>query len=465
MRLLLSLVPSKLPRLTEVGIDPRVLLFALAVSIITGVLFGLAPALEASGLSLADHLKESSRGSGSRRQNRTRGLLVVSEVALCLVLMIGAGLMVRSFQTLTHIDPGFNPQGALVARIWLPVPNDPKADPYSKREDRSTFVREVLRRARAIPGVQYASMTTSAPLVRDVNPFPITIEGRPNLSQAALAEAISVSPDYFSAMGTPLIEGRTLAETDRPGAPDAVLVDRTTAARYWPGESPLGKRLKLGRPQSQNPWMTVVGVVGNIRHDGMDLDSIPHLYTSIYQRVGRVLAVVLRGSGDAASLGEAARREVQAVDPGLPVFGVRTLNEAVEVSLAQHRFSAQLMGAFAVLALLLAAIGIYGVLAYTVGQRTREIGIRMALGARPPEVIRMVLWQGMKFILAGAVIGIVGALALSRVLAQLVYGVSTTDPLVFSVVPVILLAVALCAGYIPALRATRIDPIHALRAE
>ncbi|HEV8145245.1 MAG TPA: ABC transporter permease [Bryobacteraceae bacterium] len=465
LRMLLGLVPAKIPRLVEVGIDARVLLFSLAVSIVTGILFGLAPALEASRISLADHLKESSRGSGGKRQNRTRGLLVVSEVALCLVLMIGAGLLVQSFRKLTQIDPGFDPRGVLVSRIWLPVPNDPKTDVYATRDNRSTFVREVLRRTRTIAGVQHVAMSTSAPLARDAGQGPITIEGRPNLNEVTLAEVISVSPEYFTVMGARLMEGRALAETDQPGVPDAVVVDRTTAARYWPGESPIGKRLKLGRPQNQSPWANVVGVVADIRHDGMDVDGVPHVYWSIYQRVGKALAVILRTAGDPATFGEAARREVQAVDPTLPVFGVRTLNEAVEVSLAQQRFSAQIMGAFAVLALGLAAIGIYGVLAYTVGQRTREIGIRMALGARGSEVVGMVLWHGMRLILIGAAVGIAGALALSRLLSRLIYGVSTSDPLVFTVVPLVLIGVAFIASYVPAMRATRIDPIEALRAE
>ncbi len=463
VKLSLTLIPTKIPRLHEVGLDFRVLLFALAVSLITGVLFGLAPALEASGISLVEHLKEAGRGSGrSKRQNRISSLLIVSEFAICMVLMMGAGLLVRSFWKLTQVDPGFNPNNVLAARIWLPRPNDPKADIYAKPEDRTTFTREVLRRVGSLPGVSSVAMTTNVPLSGLANSLPITVEDRnTQAGETALAEFVGVSPDYFKVLETPLLEGRYLAENDVPASMPVAILDRTTARRYWPNQSALGKRVRLGGPQS--PWLTVVGVVGDIRHDGMDVDGIPHVYLSIYQRNGKSLGMVLRSPADPTVLGTEITRQIQSVDPNMPVFGVRSMSDMIAGSLAQRRFSAQLMGAFAALALLLAAIGIYGVLAYSIGQRTREIGIRMALGAQRTEVIKMVLWQGMRLIFAGVAVGILAAVALSQVLSRLLHGVSATDPVVYTVVPLSLLVVAFLASYIPAHKATRIDPMIALR--
>ena len=465
LRLLLRLVPERLPRLSEIGIDPRVLLFAFAVCLVTGILFGLAPAWQTSGLDLASPLKESGRGSGSsRRQHRTSTILVTAEFAICLMLMTGAGLLVRSFWRLTHIDPGFNPRNALVARIWLPQPNDPKQDPYARLQDRVGFIREVLRRVQSLPGVTSASMSTSFPMAARGVPNPVTQEGRDiPAGQSTLAESISVSPDYFKVLGAPLLTGRVFTDADQQGAAPVALVDRATAARLWPGESAIGKRLKPGAAQSRNPWFTVVGVVGDIRHDGVDVDGVNHVYYPVFQLGNKVLAVEARSAGNPGNLGELIRREIQAVDANLPIFGVTTFSEMLASSLGQHRFSAQLMVAFAVLALLLAAIGIYGVLAYFVGQRTREIGVRMALGASPESVVLMVMRQGMRPIIVGMVLGLAGSLTFSRLLARLVYGVSTVDPLVFVAVPAVLLVTACLASALPARRATRVDPLTALR--
>jgi predicted permease len=309
-------------------------------------------------------------------------------------------------------------------------------------------------------------MTTSVPLTGSTVPAPFTIEDRRSQPGEVLqAETVNVSPDYFAVLGTPLRRGRLIEESDQRDKPLVVLIDQTTAQRFWPNESPLGKRLKLGPPQSRQPWAAIVGVVGDIRHDGVDVDGVPHLYFPIYQRSGRVLGLMLRSPADPHSLSDPVRRAIQAVDPNLPVFGERTLEEMVAASLAQRRFSAQLMAAFAVLAMLLGAVGIYGVLACSIGQRTREIGIRMALGARRSDVIRLILWQGMRLIVAGIAIGAACALGFSRLLSGLVYGVSVTDPLVFASVTVVLAASAFLASYLPAHRATRIDPLHALRCD
>ena len=467
LRLLLYLVPTKLPRLAEVAIDARVLFFACAVAVITGVLFGLAPALKVSGFDLAAYLKEGARGTSvGRGQNRTSSALVAAEFAICLMLMIGAGLLVRSFWKLTAVDPGFNPQNVVVGRIWLPFPNDPTQNPYPKLEDRATFVREVLRRVQALTGVTSAAMSTSAPLSRGGPPGPVCVEGRPlDANENTLAETAGVSPDYFRTLQTPLYQGRFLRDADQIGSQLSVLVDRTAAARFWPGESPIGKRVKRGGPQSTNPWAVVVGMVGDIRNDAIDQASAAHIYFSIYQLSGNALAFEVRGGSEAAQLGESVRHEVQAVDPSLPVFAIRSVSNMVSDSMMPHRFSAQLMGAFAVLALLLAAVGIYGVLAYYVGQRTREIGVRMALGAKAGSVARLVMFEGLRPIAIGMAIGLGGSLALNHLLAQLVYGISTSDPLVFAAVAFFLTATALLASFLPAWQATRIDPMLALRAD
>jgi predicted permease len=430
------------------------------------VLFGLMPALQFSGFNLATYLKEAARGSSSsRRQNRASSVLVAAEFAICLILMTGAGLLVRSFWKLMETDPGFNPQNAVVAHIWLPVPDNPGQDLYPKKR-RTSFVREVLRRVRELPGVSSAGMSTAVPLSQGSTPIPITVEGLASRAgDATLADVIGVSPDYFAALGTPLVSGRLIAESDQDGSQLVALVDRATAARYWPGQTALGKRVKTGPQQSTAPWATVIGVVGNIRHDAIETSGVPHIYYSIYQLSARTLNLVVRSALDPAPLGESMRRQVQAVDPNLPVFGISTFSRVVESALTPHRFSAQLMGAFAVLALVLAAVGIYGVLAYFVGQRVREIGVRMALGASAGEVVRLVLLRGMYPIMAGTAVGLVGSFACSRLLAQLLYGVSMSDPLVYLAVPAFLLLTALLSSYIPARRATRIDPLTALRCD
>jgi putative ABC transport system permease protein len=382
------------------------------------------------------------------------------------MLMIGAGLLVRSFWTLTHIDPGFDPHNVLVARVKLPQPNDPKLEPYIRLEDRTAFYRELLRRAREIPGISTAAITNSVPTSTDLNQSPVTFEGQAvRAGESTLADVVSVSPDYFTVMGARILQGRVFRESDQLGSPDVVLVDQSTARRFWPEESAVGKRLKFGRAQSNARWVSIIGVIGDIRHDGMDVDGVPHVYYPIYQRPVRAFAVVLRSPRNPAFLAESLRKTLQVIDPQVAVFGVRTMEDMLDGSLAQHRFSAQMMMAFAALALGLASIGIYGVLAYSIGQRTREIGIRIALGAKAEEVSRMVLWQGMRMIVPGVAIGAGLALGLSQALSRLIFGVSPRDPLVFLAAPMILAAVALVASYVPASRAARVDPVIALRLD
>jgi putative ABC transport system permease protein len=464
--LLLRIVPARIPRLLEVQINPDVLLFALFISLLTGVLFGLVPALETSAWSPSVSLQDGGRAGGGIRQKRAGQLLMVSEFAGCVMLMIGAGLLVRSFWRLTHIDPGFDPRNVLVARVKLPQPNDPKLEPYIRPEDRTVFYRELLRRTRRIPGVSATAITNSVPTSTDLNQSPVTFEGQAvRAGESTLADVVSVSPDYFAVMGARILQGRVFRESDQFGSPDVGVLDQSTALRFWPEASAVGKRLKFGRSQSNARWVSIIGVIGDIRHDGMDVDGVPHVYYPVYQRPVRAFAVVLRSPRNPAFLAESLRRTLQGIDPQVAVFGVRTMEDMLDASLAQHRFSAQMMVAFAALALGLASIGIYGVLAYSMGQRTREIGIRIALGANAAEVSRMVLRQGMQMIVVGVAVGTGLALGLSQLLSRLIFGVSPRDPLVFLATPVILAAVALLAGYVPARRAARVDPVIALRLD
>ncbi|HEX8149359.1 MAG TPA: ABC transporter permease [Pyrinomonadaceae bacterium] len=469
LELLVRFVPADIPRLHEVGFDGGVLLFVFAVSLLTGVLFGLVPALQASRPDLTVSLKEGGKGSGAgSRGQRFRGALVVAEIALSLVLMIAAGLLLRSFARLTEVDAGFDPHNVLMARIWLPVPNNQELDPYRPPAKRAAFLREVLRRASALPGVRYAAVGAGngVPLLGPHFKGPFTIEEKPETDAAApTAQFSSVTPDYFRALGTPLVRGRFFNDSDALEAQPVALVDEEAARRFWPGEDPVGRRFKPSRRASNAPWVTVVGVVGNVKTEGFDQPDQPHFYTCLFQNVGYAMAVYLRAEGDPKSLAQALRREVQAVDPNLPVFGERTMEEVVSASLAQRRFALQVVGGFGVLALLMAGIGIYGVVAYSVSQRTREIGIRLALGASNGAILRWVFGQGMRLTLFGLGAGLVGAFALTRLLRGLLFGVETTDPLTYAGLALLLAAVALLACYVPARRATKVDPMVALRYE
>lgn len=467
--LLLKLVPTNIPRLNEVGFDLSMLVFAFGISVLTGFLFGLFPALQASRPDILAGLKDGSKGSGSGvRQVRFRNALVVAEFALSLVLLIGAGLLLRSFFQLLNVNPGFDPHNALVARIWLPVPNNPELDPYRPVTKRVTFVREVLRRAAALPGVEYAAVGggNGVPLIGPHNKGGFTIEDRQDEgSNLPLAQVDSVSADYFRVLRAPLVRGRFFADSDDDQSPRVALIDETMAARLWPAADPIGKRLKFGGRSSKAPWMTVVGIVGNIKTDGFDQPDQPHLYISILQNPGYAMAVYLRTGTGPESLAQPLREQVQAVDPNLPVFGVQGLEQVVASSLANRRFAVQMIGLFGSVALVLAGIGIYGVMSYAVTQRTHEIGIRLALGAQARDVLKLVVRQGLTLAVIGVVIGLAAAFTLTRLISSLLFGVSATDPLTFSIIAVLLTGVALLACYIPARRATKVDPLVALRYE
>ena len=436
MNLLLGFVPADIPRLNEVGVNASVLGFVFLVSTVTGLLFGLVPALQASRPDVVVNLKDGGRGAGlGARHHRFRSALVIVEFALSLVVMIGAGLLLRSFGRLLEVNPGFNPSNVLMARIWLPVPNNPELDPYRPVEKRVAFVKEILQRTSAMPGVQYAAVGggNGVPMIGPHNTFSFSIEDQPALDvNPPTAQVSAVSPDYFRVLGTPLMRGRSFLPSDDNQAPRVALIDEALARRFFPDQDPIGRQIKAGRRGSNAPWTTITGVVGNIKSDGLDQPDQPHLYLPILQNPGYAMAVYLRTDVDAASLTQALRQQVQAVDPNLPLFGERTMEDVLSASVAQRRFAMRVVGLFGVLALLLASLGIYGVMAYSVSQRTREIGIRLALGASAGAILRPLLWQGMLVTLAGVTIGLLAAFALTRSLRSLLFGVAPHDLITYA---------------------------------
>jgi predicted permease len=463
------LVPATLPRLNEISINWGVLLFALGASLVAGVIFGLAPALRAGRLDINQMLKVEGRGStGSREQVRTRRALVVTEFALSLVLMIAACLLLRSFWDLLNVGLGFNPESVMTVRTRLPYPNDPKNDAYATPAQQAPFFRELLRRSGTLRGVEDAAVGDlgAVPLGHDRNnqnpPVPLLLEGRESPSNdVPLVDESIVTPEYFHLLGMTLHRGRLFSDFDNEKAPAVAVINETMARIFWPNENPLGKHLKVSRRATA--WTTVVGVVADTRAESLEDAQVPEVYTSLYQRGAHHLAIFLRGHLDATAIPDEVRAQVQAVDRTLPVFGAETLNETVSASLAQKRFSMQIVALFALTALLLAALGIYGVISYILSERTHEIGIRLALGAARRSILQMVLRQGLELAIAGAGVGLVGAGLVSHLMRGVLYGVQPTDPVTFASVAGLLILIALFACYIPARRATKVDPMVALR--
>ena len=465
LRGMVIIAASKLPRIHEVTLNIHVLAFVLALALLTSILFGLAPAWQSSSPGLVSSLGGSSRGgSSSHRQNRMREGLVVAEIGMSLVLLAGAALLARTLWQLTNIDAGFDPAHVEIARVWLPVPNHPELDPYRNPERRQVFNREVLQRLNSISGIEQAGLTGSLPLTADQFVAKLGIEGRTSDPRSAPdLPLIVVSPNYFNVLKTPLLSGRTFSESDDFKSEPVAILDQSAARQLCLHEEALGHR--VGFFGGQKPrWFTIVGIVADVKQTALDSPPSPHVYFSLYQTGARSLGVVARVKAGGArdeetrmsSVGEQIRREIEAVDKDLPIFGIQPMSNLVSASLTARRFSAELIGAFSMLALVLASIGVYGVIAYWVAQRTRELGIRMALGARPNDVLKLVLGRGARLADQFVVCG--------ERLAQL-YGISAFDPIVFACVPVVLLGVALAAGYVPAMRAMRVDPIVALREE
>jgi predicted permease len=466
---LVQLVPESFPRLNEISISWGVLLFAVAASLIAGVIFGLAPALRASRLDIIHALKIEGRGStGSRDQARTRRVLVVTEFALALVLMVGASLLLRSFWDLLNVEMGFNPQSVMTVKTRLPYPNDPTVDVYGTPAQQAPFFREIIRRTRTLPGVEETAVGDVAgiPLGHDRNnqtpPVSLIREDNPAQSDATpLVDEAIVTGDYFRLLGLTLRRGRLFQDFDNENAPAVAVINQTMAQTYWPNEDPLGKHIKLTRRATD--WTTIVGIVADTRGESLEEARVPVIYSNLYQRGAHHLAIFLRGHLDGATIPDEVRKQVQAVDPTLPVFGAQALNETVSVSLSQRRFAMEIVVLFALTALLLTGLGIYGVISYLVSERTHEIGIRLALGAARKNILQMVLRQGLGLAVAGSALGLVGALVVSNLMSGLLYGVRPTDPLSFVIVAVLLVMIALVACYLPARRATKVDPMVALR--
>ncbi|PYV05081.1 MAG: hypothetical protein DMG26_06170, partial [Acidobacteria bacterium] len=426
-------------------------------SVGTGLIFGLAPAFQASKIHLTESLKEGERGADSLGRNRLRSALVVSEVALALVLLIGTGLMLRSFVRLQEVNPGFAPDHLLTMEISLPEARYP--DPQ-----KAAFFARLLERVRALPGVKSAGAIGHLPLAGDIESYAMQLEGRPPLpNEYANPDCHVVMPGYFEAMKIPLVEGRYFEEGDSARSPHVLIINETLARNVFPNQSPIGKRLQMGFNSFTGE---IIGVVGNTKHLALDLAPVEEVYAAYLQApFWGTLALTVRTTSNPLGLSRAAREQVLAIDKDQPVSKVRTMDEVMDASVSAPRFRTLLLALFGVAALLLAAIGIYGVMSYSVSQRTREIGIRMALGAAQPEVIKLVLRQGLALTLAGLGIGLLGALGLTHLLSGMLYEVRPTDPLTFAGVALLLTAISLLANYIPARRATKVDPMVALRYE
>lgn len=460
LRQLVIFSPANVSIPDNIGIDWQVLGFTLLLSLLTSFLFGLAPALQASKLDLNETLKEGGRGnSGGSKQNRLRSLLVITEVALALVLLIASGLMIKSFLRLQDVNPGFSSENLITLEMQLPEGK------YADKERQAIFQQQLVQRVAQVPGVQSVGTVDNLPFSGNEFNIGVTIEGQPPLSNAERPRVFlrNVSSKYFESMGIPLRKGRNFSDSDNLNVPLVAVINETAARRFWPNEEPLGKRLKRGRPE--NPWITVVGVVGSVSHTSLQVASQPELYLPYQQNPGLNLTLVARTTSDPKTFAGAVRREVSAIDSDLPVSNLKFMDEIIGKSVAQPRVYALLLAIFAGLALILASIGIYGVMSYTVTQRTHEIGIRMALGARPADVLKLIVMQGMILGIAGIIIGLIASFAVTRVLASQLYGVTATDPITFAVISILLILVVLIACCVPALRATKVDPMTAVRYE
>ena len=473
-KFLLELIPESLPRMNDISINWGVLAFALAVSVVAGIVFGLAPAWLMSRLDLTGTLRQEGRAaSASRERSRARQILVISELALSLVLMVAAGLLLRSFWDLFKVQLGFNPTRVVAVETSLPNPNDPKTDVYRTATQEGVFLREVLRRNRTIPGVEEtaASDRSAIPLGHSQNDqvmMPLAVEGQEmQSSQPPLIDTLIVSPEYFEVLGMTLLRGRLFADEDLESTPLIAVINQSAARTYWPNQDPVGKRVHmLGRLGRARPgWTTIVGVIADARTESLANAAIPQVYLDIYQRPAKFLAFYLRGQIDPGAISAQVRTQIQSVDPELPVFRAETLNNVLSSSLSVRRFSMEMVAAFAAAALLLAGLGIYGTISYLVNEQRREFAIRLALGAQRTDILKIVLRQGFGLAAAGAVLGVAGALIVSHLMAGLLFGISPNDLPTFVGVSVVLTLVALAASCIPALRAMRLDPITMLHSE
>jgi predicted permease len=461
--LIVKLSPENLPRLNEISVDRRVLGFTLIAMLLSGLVFGLAPALQSSRVDLNATLKEGGRSSTDGfSHRRLRGLFIVSEFALALMLLIGAGLMIRSFLQLQRVNPGFNPNHVLTAQIVLPQ------NRYREASRVGAFQQQLLQRVQSLPDVEAVAASMSLPpdLLMMHNPF--VVEGRPPApgQSQPTAEQLLISPDYFRTLGIRLNAGRPFTDADDGAAPKVVIVNETMARQHFPDQDAVGKRIQTGDYDPAGQWVTVVGVVNDVKYTGLQEKPQPTMYTPFLQGLWwRSLYLSVRTSGDPLNVVSSVRNEVWAIDRDLPLSQIKTMDQLMSESVAEPRVYTLLLGLFGAVALLLAIVGIYGVMAYVVTQRTHEIGIRMALGAQTRDVMKLIVKQGMALALVGVAIGVAGALALTRLLATLLFEIAPTDVMTFATVSTGLLIVALLACYIPARRASRVDPLVALRYE
>jgi predicted permease len=461
---IVGMMPADLPRLTEVHFDGRMVATALALSIATGVVFGIVPAVQVSGVSPGANLKDAGRGLGERPgERRFRGVLVAAEIAISLVLLVGAGLLVRSFWSMLQVHPGLDPARVGFAQIWIPVPNDPSKNPYATPAQRNVYINEVLRRVGRLPGIESVGMSASnrTPFSGSGVTQRFTFVGESTAPEdVRRAQFQLASPQYFATLKSPILGGRAFTEADITGTEPVVIVNDTLAKTQSPGKDPVGRSISLGRQSAR-----IVGIVADIHDDGLDVPVVSRVYFPLLQRSNNALTVFYRSSTDPASLNPTVERAIHEVDPTLPVFGQSTMTDLLADSMVRRRVVLSLMSAFAAVALLLAAIGTYGVMSVMASRRVREIGIRMALGAQRRDILRLIMRPGLVLALAGVAGGILSAVVAARLMSAVLFAIAPTDALTYASVSVLLILVALAACYVPARRATKRDPLNALRTE
>jgi putative ABC transport system permease protein len=459
MPLLTVLTPANLPRIEDVAIDGRVLAYTFVVSVLTGIIFGLAPSLGVGHADVSQPLK-GQRSTPIVKHSRLRSTLVVSEVAVSLALLIGAGLMLKSFLRMERVDPGFRAEKLLT--VWTILP-EAKYPPHQ----RAAFYEQAWQGIQALPGVESVGAIDDLPLSGIHGGGPFTIEGHPTESDADAPNAYRciVSVNYFRTMGIPLIAGREFTERDREGTPTVLMINETAAHRYWPGQNPVGSRLSFTTGRTQPTWLEIGGVVKDVLHDGLESPAKPTIYLPFLQSAQAFMVTVVRTDIDPAGLASAVRGAIAAVDKDQPVLMTRTMADIYSDSVAQRRFNTALVVAFGTLALLLAVVGVYGLMAFAVTQRTHEMGVRIALGAERWDVVKLVLGQGLRLAFFGIALGLAVAFFLTRFFSKLLFNVPQTDPATFIIVSLCLGGIALLASYIPARRAMRVDPMVALRYE
>ena len=463
IQVLRTFIPVTIAQVETITIDGTVLVFTLFVALVTGIAFGLVPAIQGSHFNLNNTLKGGGRDSGGgSKGNRIRSLLVIGEVAVSFVLLIGAGLLIKSFLHLRNLDPGFRSDHLLTMKVNL---SEVK---YPDRERRAAFFDEVMRHVHELPGVQSAAVAGNLPLTYNGDSMSISVEGVPDPPPGQQPDVVyrATGPGYFATMGIPIVRGRDFTDQDNGDSKDVVIISEKTARQFWPGQDPIGKRLKPGSSTSNSPWREVIGIVKDVRQNDFVASPKRQMYFT-YRQLKNIAAnaLVVRTSIEPVSLAVPVRNAIWSVDKDQTVADIDTMDHIVAQAVARQRFSMLLLGLFAALALLLASIGIYGVMSYSVAQRTREIGIRIALGAIGKDVLQMTIKQGFKLVAAGMMVGLAAAFLLTRVLQTLLFGISATDPITFLGISLVLLAVAILASYIPALRATKVDPLVALRGQ